>query len=454
MDENYTLYLHINKINKKKYVGITSQKPETRWGNNGCGYKGQLFYNAIVKYGWDGFEHIILKENLSEKMALWLEHKCIKHYKSLINQNGYNVAEYGSLNKFRTIFVYDFITLNYVNSYKNVNYAAKSLGVKPYTISACCRGESMGVSEHLYYSYKNYGKRLPVEISNKIKKYNFYNNNGNFILKYDLEGNYISTYNSALSVIKENGLKSGFSYNTVSCGFIWINCDTYEKYINIKDKLSIEEMTKYTKYALYEVPCHKYDFNGRYLMTYNSLKEAANDVGLKNYDTIIDACQKKIMTSMGYIWRFAYEFKRNENLPLNEIPDVHNVTFTRKVDMYNLNGDFIKMFDSPTSAAKFCNASTSNICSVCNGKSFKCKGYIFKYHEHKLTENDIYNANKKYNSKLKKKVKQMTLDGNLIREYESISEAAKAIGKGREGIRDCCNGKQSTAYGFKWKTIV
>lgn len=54
---NYTVYVHVNKINGKMYVGITSQTVEQRW-RQGKGYKHCVFfYRAIEKYGWDGFEH-------------------------------------------------------------------------------------------------------------------------------------------------------------------------------------------------------------------------------------------------------------------------------------------------------------------------------------------------------------------------------------------------------------
>lgn len=59
----YSIYIHLNKINDKKYIGITCKKPEIRWAN-GLGYKKQPFWNAITKYGWDNFEHIIIKDNL------------------------------------------------------------------------------------------------------------------------------------------------------------------------------------------------------------------------------------------------------------------------------------------------------------------------------------------------------------------------------------------------------
>ena len=52
-NNKWTVYIHVNKTNGKCYVGITTQKPYDRWGSNGCNYKGQVFYNAIRKYGWD-----------------------------------------------------------------------------------------------------------------------------------------------------------------------------------------------------------------------------------------------------------------------------------------------------------------------------------------------------------------------------------------------------------------
>lgn len=61
-EKNYTVYMHENKINHKKYIGITGQNPETRW-RKGTNYRTCIALNrAIQKYGWDAFNHIILYE--------------------------------------------------------------------------------------------------------------------------------------------------------------------------------------------------------------------------------------------------------------------------------------------------------------------------------------------------------------------------------------------------------
>ena len=48
-DKKWTVYMHTNKFNGKKYIGITSRDVKLRW-INGLGYKNSPhFYNAIQK---------------------------------------------------------------------------------------------------------------------------------------------------------------------------------------------------------------------------------------------------------------------------------------------------------------------------------------------------------------------------------------------------------------------
>jgi hypothetical protein len=51
-ENNYVVYVHINKFNGKKYVGLTKhgEDPNKRW-RNGTHYEGTYFGRAINKYG-------------------------------------------------------------------------------------------------------------------------------------------------------------------------------------------------------------------------------------------------------------------------------------------------------------------------------------------------------------------------------------------------------------------
>ena len=94
----YTVYQHKNKINGKVYIGITSQKPEQRWGSQGCNYKSSPhFYSAIQKYGWDNFEHNILFTELTKEQACLKEQELIKEYNSMNREFGYNSTSGGDI---------------------------------------------------------------------------------------------------------------------------------------------------------------------------------------------------------------------------------------------------------------------------------------------------------------------------------------------------------------------
>ena len=82
----------MQKTNGKKYFGITSQKPKDRW-DKGKGYKkNQYFWRAINKYGWfDGFDHEIITNCLTEPEASEMEIKLIAQYDTTNPQNGYNI---------------------------------------------------------------------------------------------------------------------------------------------------------------------------------------------------------------------------------------------------------------------------------------------------------------------------------------------------------------------------
>ena len=95
MNDKYTVYIHVNKANGKRYVGITSQPVERRW-REGFGYKrNHHFFRAIEKYGWDNFEHVVVEKNISLEKAAALEKTLIKKFKTTDKNFGYNKSTGG-----------------------------------------------------------------------------------------------------------------------------------------------------------------------------------------------------------------------------------------------------------------------------------------------------------------------------------------------------------------------
>lgn len=143
----YTVYCHTNKINGKRYVGITKQKPEKRWCN-GKGYNTQYFRRAIDKYGWEEFTHEILFTDLTENEAKEKEIELIAKWDLTNPQKGYNVTFGGDGS----------VGYHHTDSAKEKMRAAK-LGSK---ISSETR-EKM--------SKANLGKRKSAETRQKMSEY-------------------------------------------------------------------------------------------------------------------------------------------------------------------------------------------------------------------------------------------------------------------------------------------
>lgn len=92
--KNFKVYVHISPSNKY-YVGITCQRLNGRW-RNGNGYiSSPVFYYAILKYGWDNFEHFVVAENLNENEAKNFEKVLIKKLRSTEREFGYNITTGG-----------------------------------------------------------------------------------------------------------------------------------------------------------------------------------------------------------------------------------------------------------------------------------------------------------------------------------------------------------------------
>lgn len=179
---NYYVYMHIFP-NKKVYIGITSQKPKRRWCN-GKGYKNnQYMTNAILKYGWDNIEHIILYKNKNKKEAEEIERRLIKEYKSNKKQYGYNILDGGNLSNGLTEESLNKMRIASKNNWKNNEYRKYMSEVHKGRKATLGTRQKMSKSNNKFWLGKKLSDETKEKISNSLKGRTAWNKNTKGIMK-------------------------------------------------------------------------------------------------------------------------------------------------------------------------------------------------------------------------------------------------------------------------------
>ena len=121
-----------------------------------------------------------------------------------------------------------------------------------------------------------------------------------------------------------------------------------------------------------------------------------------------------------------------------------------RINQFNLNGDFIKSYESLRAAAEENNTTYQSISAVLRRIRPQHNNFIYRYDGEPNPE-PIKKAQTSGRT-----TAQYDLNGNLIQVYPSANAAAVAIGKNpnaARNIRAVCAGDRQTAYGFKWKYL-
>lgn len=242
-DKNkYSIYIHINKINRKVYIGQTSQHPpEKRW-LNGKGYSGNKHFDAAIKkYGWNNFEHKILYNNLSINEANDLEAFLINQYNSTNNKYGYNIKPGGRNSP------HSEQTNKLISQSKMGHIVTDETKRKISENHADCSGKNN----------PRYGKHCSEETKQKIRE----NNRGN----------------------EQKGVKRSI--------------ETIQKMIE-----NHPDFSGYNNPKARSV--NQYSLDGKFIKQYSTLKEAGESIGQKG-NSICICCKNNNRTAGGYKWKYA-----------------------------------------------------------------------------------------------------------------------------------------------------
>lgn len=248
-------------------------------------------------------------------------------------------------------------------------------------------------------------------------------------------------------------------------------------------------------------PIVQYTLKGVMVRYWNSIRECENETGFNN-SKLTACCQGESeekgrthvrRTGYGYVWRYAGDpfdkfsvhstYKMSDDLKKkiskrqmgsnNSMAGRVGVlnSKSKKVEQYNIRGNFIKSWDSATQACKELNI--VNVSSCCaNDNVYHSSNYLWVYtdDENKKTRlrNKVVNMHFKAINSLKYKRKLLNqkirrlagenknvscfdLSNTFIKEYKNAVEAAKDLKLQSPNIHKCCRKEINYTGNYKFK---
>lgn len=408
---SWIIYKHTNKINNKTYIGQTRQKPNERW-QRGKGYHRNVYFrNAIDKYGWDGFYHDILEDNIkTQDEANRLEIFYIEKYDSYYN--GYNLTKGGHNGDHLGLEVVQINkkTLRPIKVFKSIRSASTETGINHSNINAVAARESVSAGGY-YWAYADEYDELswfplenkniiPVTMIDRVTLKPIKNFPSATIASIEMDIN----QSHIIAVCKKRLLSAG--------GYYW--CYTKEYNANFKP---VE--TKVRKVI---------DLNTGKVYV-NSL-QASKELRIQN-SSIYRCLTGEIVSAGGHKFRYI-----NSDNSIEEV-----LRFDKRIKHICIF-ETGKQFESITQAAKFFNCTKENVCRVLSNPRFTVNGCHLCYSDQ---------MNKFKPIKKEKPRRVICIEKQQI--FDSATKAANELRLDNSEICKCCKDPKRKCGGFHFKYI-
>lgn len=285
----WTVYVHVSKLDGRKYIGMTSQKPSKRWHRSAyvsCPY----FYEEIERNGFESFDHIALLFFDDKEQAETAERYFIKFWNTQDIRFGFNVDDGGM------------------------------------------------------FSGRQFSPSGMASIMKTFDKYR--SQRLREVAVFDLEGRRLFTVESIAECARkigcyrtnlENPLRIG--HGTISGKYIVRYADEVEGL----DQLSPHDIRRPNEIRSRNVPVNQYTLDGKYIRTFPSFGEASKLFKGKPSLHNIYTSAIRFHSAYGYQWRFADGTEPHDIPPY--IPSTCNKP--KRVDMIDpQTGEVVRTFDS------------------------------------------------------------------------------------------------------------
>lgn len=245
---------------------------------------------------------------------------------------------------------------NYIREWISIRSIKNELGFADTNIAACCRG----IQKYAYgyiWSFERYDKVKPVIIT----QYH----------QYDLEGNYIDSYNTIQEINKSLGFKSLPILEACSGsrrqagGYQW----SYEK----KDKIEpVKE--KQMKNNANSKKVYQYTLDGDFVCEWVSASEVGRQLNCSNI-LIVDCCNGKRRLALGYQWSYVKVDKMKKVIPA-----------VRKINQYTLNKEFVKTWNNAAEIKEVLGIDNKGVLRCCKRKISTYKDFIWIYESEDIAD--------------------------------------------------------------------
>lgn len=313
----------------------------------------------------------------------------------------------------------------------------------------------------------NSNKRLSEDLKRELSK----KHKGLYdvpVLQYDLRGNFLKEWPSQRSVLDELGISVNAcckGRQKTAGGYQWRNKGDDRPVTDIYN------------------PIEQYDLQGNLIKVWETIEEASEKTGVSKTG-IVTCCSNKNKSAGGFQWKYRLDVRVVGKYTKQKSPTAfkkgrksYNAGVGRKVSQFDLQGNFIRIWDCIATAQK--ELKIFGISKCCKKETKTAGGFQWKYaddprevgayikEKHPMSEETkqkLSKAKKGKPSKLKGRggmkgtsnpratpVLQFTISDEFVKEWDYITKASKELGINISSLSECLKGKQKTAGGYKWK---
>jgi hypothetical protein len=358
LNYKFIVYETINTVNNYVYIGVHKTLTPYEFDgyigngvyiNKPCTYEKSKtkFQQAVKEFGPKSFKRFTQAVFDDEDAAYDLEEQLV-NCEFLARPDIYNMVLGGKFGVPMNVKVYQYdITGKFISEYDSMLEASKHIN-RHYTAI----GHAISKKARAGGFYWNTDKVEKIDLNDYFNPERTYHN----IYRYLLDGSYDDMYENGRLAAEATNCCDKTIYSACILGNI-VKSKYYFSYVK-SDNYSYAR-SEYIKI----VPVHKYDSNGVYVCSYDTLTEAWHE----NKTNIIKSIKLKQADEKGNIWGLVkLEYYNRPKLPQTK----------RKIGRFDLAGNMLEEFDSATKAA---NDWGSAVWHNLSGRNETHKGFIFRY---------------------------------------------------------------------------